>query len=259
MSLPKSRSKQSLTRTTLIKMAIRIAIIIIAVTAVSYWHVMSNFETQTVAQLEKYIVERGHRESQLFQLAEDNLAAFRENFLARLKNSDDEYLQKRFYQVFQKRDDGSTKSRPEYYHGIKQTDGTVVQGITGFIHTKSSVTAELRRRFAIGYDMLTTYGPAWFHRFDNLYFAIQDSSIIIYWPGVDWYLEAPPDLDRSEDEWVYIATPEHNPSRKLTWTALYYDPASESSMVSCIQPIDIGEQDHILVGTDKYRTTNFLV
>ena len=242
--------KNSLTRTTIIKMGLRIAIIIIAVTLVSYWHVMSNFETQTVEQLKKYIIERGHRESKLFQLAEDNLTTFQQHFLARLKNAKEEYLQKRFDQLFQKLDDGSTRMRPEYYHGFKQTDGRIVQGMTGFIHTRASVTAELRRYFAIGSDMLINYGPAWFHRFDNTWFAMPDTTIIVYWPGVDWYLGVPADLDRSEEEWAYTSDYEHNPNRKPNWTGLYYDAPSKGWMVSCLHPIDFGDQDYAFVGSD---------
>jgi signal transduction histidine kinase len=242
--------QNSLTRTTIIKMGLRIAIIIIAVTLVSYWHVMSNFETQTVEQLEKYIVERGHRESKLFQLAEDNLTAFQQDFLVRVKNPDEEYLQKRFDQLFQKLDDGSTRMRPEYYHGIKQTDGRIVQGMTGFIHTRASITTELRRRFAIGSDMLINYGPAWFHRFDNLYFAMPDTTIIVYWPEVDWYLGVPADLDRTEEEWAYTSDYEHNPNRKPIWTGLYYDAPSKGWMVSCLHPIDFGDQNYAFVGSD---------
>ena len=47
--------KNSITHTTIIKMGIRIAIIIIAVTLLSYWHVMSNLELQVIEQLDKYI------------------------------------------------------------------------------------------------------------------------------------------------------------------------------------------------------------
>lgn len=246
----KSRSKKSLTRTTLIKMGIRIAMIIVAVTAISYWHVMSNFEAQTVEQLEKYIVERGRKESQLFQLAQDNLTIFKQDFLRRVKNADEKYLENRFDQVFQKLDDGSTRMPPEYYNGIQQTDGSIIEGMTGYIHTGASITPKFRQLFAIGYDMIIAYGPAWFHRFDNLYLVSPDSSILIYWPGVDWYLNIPADVDRRDEEWVYTATPEHNPNRELTWTGLFYDKPPNSWMVSCIQPIDLDGQDHVLVGVD---------
>ena len=85
MLLPQSLSKQSLTRTTLIKMSIRIAIIIIVVTLVGYWHVMSNLELQVVKQLDEYIRKRGQRESSLFLLTEANQAKLKQELLWQLK------------------------------------------------------------------------------------------------------------------------------------------------------------------------------
>ncbi len=56
--LPKIfKYQNSLTRTTIINMGWRITIIIIAVTLVSYWHVMSNLELQVIEQLDKYITD----------------------------------------------------------------------------------------------------------------------------------------------------------------------------------------------------------
>ena len=44
-------------------MGLRIAIVIVIVTIVSYWHVISNLEAQVIEQIRKYVVERGQRES----------------------------------------------------------------------------------------------------------------------------------------------------------------------------------------------------
>jgi hypothetical protein len=87
---------QSITRTTLIKMGVRIALVIITVTLVSYWHVMSNLESQVVEQLEKYIVERGQRESHLFTLAESHHAVFKKEFIERYQRAGNEDPQERF-------------------------------------------------------------------------------------------------------------------------------------------------------------------
>lgn len=69
---PTTSRTGSLTRDTLINMALRITLVVSVSAAVSYLHVVSNLETQTQEQLEKYIVERGQKESSLFLLAQDN-------------------------------------------------------------------------------------------------------------------------------------------------------------------------------------------
>ena len=93
--------QNSLTSTTIIKMGIRIAIIIIAVTIVSYWHVMSNLESQVVEQLDKYITERGQRESALFLLAEDNHVILKKEFERRLELLGDIDPQEQFEQLLE--------------------------------------------------------------------------------------------------------------------------------------------------------------
>ena len=110
-----SQFKGSLTRETLIKMTLRIATIAVISTAISYWHLISHLESQTLGQLEKYIVQRGQRESRLFKLAQDNHATFKSEFLARLQELENHDPQQRFDPLFETRADGTTRLRPEFF------------------------------------------------------------------------------------------------------------------------------------------------
>lgn len=74
-----------LARQTLLKMAVRVGIVIVASSAVSYFHIFSMLEFQTRQQLEKYVLERGQKESSLFALAKDNLAVLKQELLRQLK------------------------------------------------------------------------------------------------------------------------------------------------------------------------------
>lgn len=71
----------SLTQKTLINMALRVALVTLISASASYFYVMSNLERQTREQLEKYILERGERESSIFQLAESNLTFLKHQLL----------------------------------------------------------------------------------------------------------------------------------------------------------------------------------
>jgi len=243
-------SKESLTRTTLIKMGVRIALIIIAVTLLSYWHVMSNLELQVIEQLEKYIVERGQRDSSLFKLAEDNHALFKREFLARLKAVENEDFSAQFEQLFAKHDDGTTRLRPEFFHGAKQSNGAIVKGITSFIPQSVTITAEFRRQHIVAYDMVSTFGPVWGNRFPDLYTTTPTNTSITYFPGVAWGLDAPSDFDLSKEEYVYIADVMHNPTRETVWTGTFYDSVAKEWMTSCETPIDVESQHIITVGID---------
>ncbi|MDM8559202.1 ATP-binding protein [Candidatus Parabeggiatoa sp. HSG14] len=246
--------KQSLTRNALVKMGIRIAIIIIAVTLISYWHVISILESQTLEQLEKYIIEKGQRESSLFFLSEDNHTIFKQEFLSRFQQIENKDFIEKFNQLFQTLDDGTTRMRPEFFSGIKQQDSTaVIKEMTGFIGQEVIITDKIRHRIIITYDMLTTFGPAWASwrdRFPNLYVSMPENIILVNYLGTSWGLDAPANLKLSEEIWVAIADKIHNPTRKTVWTAFYYDAVAKDWMVSCATPVDVSDQHLITIGHD---------
>ncbi len=94
------KPKGSITRATLLKMAVRIALVIVGSTGLSYLHLMSILENQTLRQLEKYIVERGQRESSIFALAQDNHALLDQELRRRLDEAKDRDPQAEFDRLF---------------------------------------------------------------------------------------------------------------------------------------------------------------
>ncbi|MEN8215962.1 MAG: ATP-binding protein [Pseudomonadota bacterium] len=254
MPLLKLNSKHSLTRTTLIKMGIRIAIIIIAVTLISYSHVMSNLESQVVEQLEKYIIERGQRESSLFTLSEDNHAIFKQEFLSQLKQMGNEVPIKRFNQIFQPLEDGTIRMPPEFFTGFRQPGtGIVIKELTGFIGQNVTLTDEIRRRIIVTFDMLTAFSPAWASwadRFPNLYVSMPEKIFLVYYINTPWGLDAPADIKLGDEVWVAVADKKHNPTRETVWTAFYYDSVAKDWMVSCATPVDVDGQHLITIGHD---------
>jgi len=248
------KSQNSLTRTTLIKMGIRIAIIIIAVTLVSYWHIMSNLELQVVEQLDKYITERGQRESSLFVLSEDNHAIYKKEFLSQLKRMENEVPRERFEKIFQAQEDGTVRMPPQFFNGFKQPNsGVLIEGLTGFIGQNLSITDEMIQRIIITFDMLTTFSPAWAsweNRFPNLYVSMPENIILVNYPGTAWGLNAPADLKLPEEVWVAVADKKHNPTRETVWTAVYHDTVAKDWMVSCATPVDVNDQHLITIGHD---------
>jgi signal transduction histidine kinase/serine phosphatase RsbU (regulator of sigma subunit) len=251
MSSHKLQFKESLTRTTLIKMGFRIAVVIIAVTVVSYWHVMSNLESQVVEQLEEYIVERGQRESILFQLVEENNNVLKKEFISRYQEMSKEYSLPKFNQLFEKWEDGTTRMHSKYFDGIKQPGGLIIENMSGLIVRNANITADLRHRLVIGYEIVSRYGPAWNKTASNLYFMTRENAnLVIYWPGTPWNVVAPADTDLTPTEAYYMTDFAHNPHRETLWTGLYLDPVAKKWMVSCVTPIDIKGQHIASVGVD---------
>lgn len=74
-------------------MGLRIALVVMLLALISYVHLMLTLETGTLTQLEKYVIERGKHEEELFQLAADNHALLKQELLKRLSSQDNELKQ----------------------------------------------------------------------------------------------------------------------------------------------------------------------
>ena len=247
-SSPKVPPPPSLTRQTLFQMAIRIALVVAVATVIGYFHVRQSLQAQALQQLEKYIQERGTRESGIFALAQDNLRAFAREYAKRLQNLGDADPKTKFDELFAARDDGSIRLRDAFFAD---------HGITGVVGKYVNVDAELRRRLVIGHEMLAQYGPAWQNRFVNLYLTTPEHAILLYWPGKPWGLNANSwevsaklALSASESETVLVIDDGQRAERAPTWSDLYFDYAVNDWMVSATEPVNIGGKYMISVGHD---------
>ncbi|HEY9695146.1 MAG TPA: ATP-binding protein [Oculatellaceae cyanobacterium] len=232
----------SLARQTLVKMALRIAVVVLASTTISYLHVFALLEVQTKEQLEKYISERGQREKNLFALAEDNLAELKQELLWQLKQAGTQDPRTEFNQLFVKQTDGVTRNRPERFNYKRQA------GL--FVDPRIKINADVRRRVMIFYKMANAYGPAWKNRFASTYFLAPENFSVSYWPTVPIAQQQAADFYEPGQEYFYISDRQHNPQRKTAWTGVYFDSLVKNWMVSCVSPVYVGDRHIATVGHD---------
>ena len=107
-----------LTGNTILKMGIRITVVVIVTAFVSYLHIVSNLEEQTLDKLEKYIIERTDKESSVFQLAQDNHKIFANTFLEQWTHRKYTPSQERFDKLFFSPNDGTYRLKKEVFDGI---------------------------------------------------------------------------------------------------------------------------------------------
>ncbi|MBX9256829.1 HAMP domain-containing protein [Desmonostoc muscorum CCALA 125] len=234
----KSIKKTSLTRKTLLNMTLRVAGVVLISTSVSYFHVISNLEAQTKKQLEKYITERGQRESNAFKLAQDNLIFLKQQILEQLKRPSEEDLAAKFDRVHFSWSDGTQRNAPQN-QPISQFD--IARYPTSYISRDAKMDARRKRVFMITYALIQAYGPAWSVRFPDTYFDTPDKNSVLYWKDVPVNLIGPPGFDLTKQEFYYVADPIHNPTRKPAWTGVYFDPNIKDWMVSAIVPVYEGD------------------
>ncbi|MEO1402504.1 MAG: ATP-binding protein [Cyanobacteria bacterium J06635_1] len=248
-------AKGSLARETLLTMTVRIVGVIGVSALISYLHLMSNLETQVKEQLEKYIVERARKESDLFLLAEDNHQIFQEDFLQRFEATAGQDPQIEFDALFFESDDNTLRIRPELFSDpVASITGSTANSLwmTGIIgrETAQKVDAELRRLTTLSYEMLLDYGPAWNNRFPDLYVSTPDNVVVVYWPEQAWGSDISADVDLNQEEWVYIADTTNNPDRETAWTGSYYDVGSGQFLLSVATPVDYQGEHLITIGND---------
>ena len=243
---------------TLLKMGIRITIVIVITAVISYFHIVSNLEDQTLDKLEKYIIERTAKESTIFQLAQDNHKLFKDYFLTLWPRRQNVPSQNRFDKLFFSPGDGTVRLKKEFFDGIEReyADPSSYQGLSQFIsgfvgHGAPIGNNSFQNRLLLSYDLVDRYAPAWSNRFANTYVSMPEGVNIVYWPGLPWGLGADSNLDIPSEEWVYIANKKNNPLRQSVWTGLYYDQTANEWMVSCETPVDDSTGKHLInIGHD---------
>jgi len=242
----------------MLQMAIRITVVITATAALSYWHIITNLEQQTLDKLEKYIIERSLKESTIFQLAEDNHVVFKDEFLTLWPDRKNVAAEPRFSQLFFSPGDGTTRLKKEVFDGLVRdhNDPSAYLGlsryISGFVGRGAPVEDnQFKNRLLLSFDLVDRFAQGWSNRFANTYVSMPEGVNIVHWPNLPWALNADPTLDISTEEWAYIANKKNNPQRQSVWTGLYYDQTADEWMVSCETPVDGANGQHLItVGHD---------
>lgn len=225
------------------KLGIRVALVIVAVTAITYFHVIGILEENTLTHLEKYTHERANYESTIFQFVKDGHAAVKKQFLRRLASLKGTDPGARFYREVEKFPDGVTRTR------LAGFDGQFESFI--YIGKNVRINAAARRKVMLFLDMSNQFGPAWNHRLEDFYFTTPDNILVGFWPGFpNWAHAAPADLWMPDEEYVYVADKKHDPERKTVWTGLYYDEPSDVWLVSTETPVDLDGKQIATIGSD---------
>lgn len=239
-------------------MAIRITIVVALSGFLSYVHIMQSLEVSLIDGLEKYIRERGLKESQIFQLAQANQNVVKDAFVQRWQSFKQRDHKTDYARLFKLQEDKTTRLDIKAYQGLRRHDGSLSSGISGYVGAGAPVQErEFQQKLLLSYYLLDKYGDTWRHIIPNLYISMPENVNLVYWPGEPWGLSADSKLDITLEEWAYVANLQNNPKRLPAWTGLYFDPTADEWMVSCETPVDIGGQHKITIGHDILLSSVF--
>ncbi|MBN1490740.1 MAG: PAS domain-containing protein [Phycisphaerae bacterium] len=243
MAIPATHREGSIVRRARMKMGVRIAFVIVAVTVVSYLRIVTNLKEQALGQLRSYVTERGQRERIIFALAEDQHAILKAALLERLAAMNDEDPVEAFSRLFVQYDDGVTRNRPEVFDGTRQACVYIGMSLT--------IDADVRRRVLAFSELCNQYGPAWRSLFQDTYISSPDNIMVLYWPEAPtWCEDATADLEVHTQEYGWAADVEHDPARESVWTGVFYDHVAHTWMISCETPVDIDGRHIATIGHD---------
>ena len=223
-------SSPTLARRILWQIGAVIAVVILAVTWLSYRNTANTLRLEAVDNLRASVKASAAFESVDFQIAQANTQALRDEYLARLKAIGTRDPVAEFDAWFVRYPDGLIRLRPE------RDDHKQLPSL--YIREQVQITAEVRRRVVVAFQMLREWGPALTQRYFSAYIDLPGQALIMYSPGVNWGREADANTNNYDYPPVQNSAPDKNPTRKSLWTDIYFDDKAQTWMVSSITPVD---------------------
>lgn len=228
----------SIAKEILSKMAIGASLVVLLITGLAYSVVYKKAEEAAVDNLKRFVWHRTQQEAALFRLAEDNLQAFKKEYLM-LYQMAPAIGAEEFDWLFFRDEQGATRMKKEFFDGKVTPDGAYRSGMSGFLgNNLQLINDDLKRRLILGYRLIAAMGPGSVTRFANLHATFPENAIILYWPAEPWGLQARANLMMTDGAVVKATLQQYNPERKAVWTGLYYDLTANEWTITYELPID---------------------
>ncbi|MGR3805962.1 ATP-binding protein [Marinibacterium profundimaris] len=224
----------TLARRSITRIGLRIALVVLAATAISYGSVHSGLESQAIEGLKRYVEARRVRETVPFAEAADSLAILSAQMEQRIAGIGAEGAGAGFGALFGAAPDGT----------LRASDGA----ITGFVAKTARMDAQRRAVLLAGAEVLERFGPALVDRFPNAYVILPGSAVVMYWPDRPWATgNADWEILGKAARAVGGAQGDGSATR---WSGLYFDYGANDWLISAAQPVKVAGETVAWVGHD---------
>jgi len=230
----------SLTRKTLLHVAIGVTCVIGISSTLTYRLMYEEMQTRARERLREYVQARAQVESTVFVLARDTQQVIRQAVIRDYRRTVAPGTEERFDSLFLRYPDGSVRSRPERFGGP--------EAVTGWIRSGTPVTPELKQRVLLFNDILEQFKPSSMLRFSDIFFtAPEQLNIGTDPPGLPlWAKVVAADFDQNAEIWERQASTLHNPRRETFWIRVALEPVWHKFLAGVGTPID---KDGVHIGT----------
>ena len=155
---PKSKPR-SLTRDTLLRVAVGVALIVALSSGVTYWLVYNQLEQRALERLQEYSQQRTQLHEARFALGKAFHDVIKADMVRRYSQGLPD-AERRFDALMKRDPDGAWRNRPEF--------ADITRYSTGWIHKDVKIDAEFKRRWMLFYDISEHYSRLVTARFVNL-------------------------------------------------------------------------------------------
>ncbi len=214
-------ARRSLTRRALVMMGLRIALVLVVITVLSYLHVYGTARQAALDAQWRTVDQQGRLESEPFLSAEQRTALVRDEFLRRLAMLGDRDPTAELERLSISVADGTIRVRPELIDHQHRAIAVLRPGTVA--------TPDLHRRLLVGLQLLDQWGPVLATPVCNSFIELPEA-VITFCPDQDLR----PNTYRSLIA-PLIAAPQVLPTSPQ-WTTVRYDEATKDWLVSCLTP-----------------------
>lgn len=205
------RPARSLTRRTLLLIAVAVSLLIAVTTYVTYRLIFNAVEEHGRIHLDQYVAERARREEARFSQVRGNLQLVARTFLERYRQAPDIDYRERWNAIAVRDADGAWRSPRDRFDGTRDS--------TLWAHKDVNLSPELLRRTIVLYDVLESFRPVWIGSFRSLWFATPEMTNVGFDPLIpNWVEHTPADWAQNDVEYLAKTGPARNPQHKFTWT-----------------------------------------
>jgi len=246
---------RSLTRETLLRVAVGVTFIVALSSAITYWLIYNQLEQRALERLQEYSHQRTQLHETRFALGKAFHEVIRADLIRRYEQSTrqgaeqrGQEARRRFDALMQRDPDGAWRNRPEF--------SDITRYSTGWIHKDTKIDDELRRRWMLFYDISEHYSRLVTSRFVNFYLMHPTQMLNMGYDDpersghLEWVKLTPADYAMNEREHFTAANAALNPGRQTVWAGPYYEPVYKQILVSALTPVYVDGEQIATIGSD---------
>lgn len=241
--------KQTLAKSIVKKISIRLLLIIITSSLLSFWYIKNTRTSKEIDFLENYTRLRLQSERHLFEQAVNDVELIRylyeeqingihnqQTILSNIQNFNNlTFLDK----------DGAIRTKREYFD--PQTDAGI------FITKGFNLSNELKTDVIFAYNIFRENFNIWTKRYLTTWVVYDGSVSMTLSPKKPTIVyETAADFSDHNEDYYKITDTNNNPQNKGKWTDLYFDPNFKSWMISYTSPLLKKNKKIGAIGVDIY-------